>query len=478
MSHRTEVTRMQFNRRQAIATAAAASTYATMATKQILAAETPEFRFNYMLASCMYGYTNVWEIIPEVARTGATAIDLWPKIHGSQREQVDEIGEQTFSTLLKRWKVELGCITQYQLGPFALQEEMRLAKRLDCKMIVTGARGPKGLKGQELKQAIAEFLEQMKPHLEIAEATGVTIAIENHANNLMESADSLKWFHELRSSENLKIALAPYHLPQDSQLIADLIREVGSSLAMFYAWQHGKGAVESISAEEQRLQMPGRGELAFEPIISALKEIQYEGWTEIFMHPGKRGTPIQESIEGVTYEINRSRDYLDACLTAANDSSNRTATSDTGKSKMTDDNKDEQAIIRGEFNQLNPREAYVILNQGTEPPGPGGYTMTKDPGTYICRQCNAALYRSDDKFESHCGWPSFDDEIENAVTRRPDPDGLRVEIICSNCKGHLGHVFQGEGFTQKNTRHCVNSISMRFIKKGDDIPPMIVKSKK
>ena len=130
-----------------------------------------------------------------------------------------------------------------------------------------------------------------------------------------------------------------------------------------------------------------------------------------------------------------------------------------------------QKTIVGEYNRLSGQEAYVILNQGTEPPGPGGYTMTKDPGTYICRQCNAVLYDSEDKFESHCGWPSFDDEVEGAVTRRPDPDGYRVEIVCSNCGGHLGHVFEGERMTAKNTRHCVNSISMRFIKKGDEIPP-------
>ena len=469
---------MKINRRRAMASFAASTAYASVATEKILAAQTDDFRLNYVLASCMYGYTNVWEVIPEVAKTGASAIDIWPRVHGSQREQVDELGEKTFSTLLKRWNVSLGCITQYKLGPFALQDEMRLAKRLGCKLIVTGARGPRGLQGQELKLAIGEFIEQMKPHLEIAEATGVTIAIENHANNLMESADSLKWFHELSPSPNLKIALAPYHLAQDASSLAKLIQDVGPSIAMFYAWQHGKGAVESISAAEQRLQMPGRGDLDFEPIIAALKKIEYDGWTEIFMHPGKRGTPIQDSIQGVTYEINRSRDYLDSCFVPNDDSPTNKVARTEGATKMNDQEKEIQAIIQGEFNQLNPQEAYVILNQGTEPPGPGGYTMTKDPGTYICRQCNAALYYSEDKFESHCGWPSFDDEIENAVTRRPDPDGRRVEIVCSNCGGHLGHVFQGEGFTKKNTRHCVNSISMRFIKKGDKIPPMIVKSKK
>ena len=126
------------------------------------------------------------------------------------------------------------------------------------------------------------------------------------------------------------------------------------------------------------------------------------------------------------------------------------------------------------YNELSERAEYVILNKGTEPPGDYGYTNTKDPGTYVCRQCNARLYSSKDKFASHCGWPSFDDEIEGAVKRLPDADGRRVEIVCANCGGHLGHVFEGERFTAKNTRHCVNSISMKFIAEGEPLPAKLV----
>ena len=115
------------------------------------------------------------------------------------------------------------------------------------------------------------------------------------------------------------------------------------------------------------------------------------------------------------------------------------------------------------YNVLTPDESYVIRNKGTEPAFTGKYTDHKETGTYVCRQCGAALYKSADKFDSHCGWPSFDDEIEGAVTRIPDADGMRTEIVCSNCNGHLGHVFLNEGFTDRDTRHCVNSVSIDFI---------------
>jgi peptide-methionine (R)-S-oxide reductase len=122
------------------------------------------------------------------------------------------------------------------------------------------------------------------------------------------------------------------------------------------------------------------------------------------------------------------------------------------------------------FNELNRFEKYVLEGKGTENRFSGEYVKNKKEGTYICRRCNYPLYRSTDKFESDCGWPSFDDEIPGTVTRIPDPDGHRTEIVCTHCGGHQGHVFLGERFTQKNLRHCVNSVSIIHIPKDKPLP--------
>lgn len=121
------------------------------------------------------------------------------------------------------------------------------------------------------------------------------------------------------------------------------------------------------------------------------------------------------------------------------------------------------------MSELTDAEKHVILDKGTEAPFTGDLLHETGVGTYVCRQCDAPLYRSDDKFDAHSGWPSFDDELPGAVARTMDADGRRTEITCAQCGGHLGHVFEGESLTPKNVRHCVNSVSMKFVPEGESV---------
>ena len=305
---------VSYDRRRWLQTISSVAVASSIPCQWTIAEQASDFQLKYLVASCLYGYTELARILPEVSKLGSSAIDIWPKVHGNQREQLEELGEEKFATQLHQHQVTLGCITQYKLGPLGLQDEMRFAKRLGCKTIVTGAIGPIDRKGSELKKAVASFVEQMKPHVAVAEETGVTIAVENHANNLIDSPDSLRYLAELRPSKHLAIALAPYHLPQDEKILASLMRDVMPAIEVFYAWQHGDGCMTKLPKEQELLQMPGRGKLDFGPLLSVLKSNRFQGWTSIFMHPFPRGIPILETTEDVTVEIDRSRNYLDALL--------------------------------------------------------------------------------------------------------------------------------------------------------------------
>ena len=269
------------------------------------------FELNYILASCMYGTTPLAEIVPEVKKSGNEHIDIWPRVHGNQREQVESMGNDAFAALLTTHGVGLGISTRFDLGPFGLEEEMAFVREFGASLIVTGSKGPKGLVGEELRAAVADFAKGLKPHIAAAEKHDITISIENHGSALIETPDAMKWLIEFTDSPHLGIALAPYHLPDDAELVAKLIADLGQGLALFYAWQHGMGCHEKLPKEQELLQLPGRGSLDFAPILAALKKINYSGWTEIFMHPVPRGIPILDSTEDVTGEINRARHYLD-----------------------------------------------------------------------------------------------------------------------------------------------------------------------
>ena len=303
------------SRRQFLGAVAATATATALAAR-------PKFRLNYILSSSMYGRLPLKEILPEVTKTGADTIDIWPRVHGNQREQIEEMGHEAFAKLLRSHKtskgaLRMGCITRYDLGPFGLQKEMAFAKKIGTKVMVCGGRGQRGLKGAALKAEVKKFAELMKPHLAAAETAGVTIAIENHSSNLINTPDSLKWLAELAPSPYLGIAMAPYHLETlsvDAAGHAALIKTLGNRIAMFYAWQHGMGCMKKLPKEQELLQMPGRGKLDFTPILGALKQINFNGLTSIFMHPVPRGIPILPTAAQCTTEINRARAYLEKCL--------------------------------------------------------------------------------------------------------------------------------------------------------------------
>ncbi len=291
---------------------------ATMATgiagNRLAAERENPFRLKYILASPMYGTSPLAEVLPEVHKIGADHIDIWPRKHANHREQVEELGHERFLEMLNEHDVRLGMITRYDLGPYGLQPEMHVLNKFGGQVIVCGARNADG---RTLRDRVRAFVDSMAPHVAVAQQLGVKIGIENHGNSLIESPDSIRYFAEFATSPHLGIALAPYHLPQEEDVIASLITDLGDSLVHFQGWQHGMGCMTKLPKEQELLQMPGRGPLDFTPILRALKAIRYDGFTEIFMHPVPRGIPILEPTSAVTDEINRARKYLEACLAQA-----------------------------------------------------------------------------------------------------------------------------------------------------------------
>ena len=302
------------NRRSFIQQLVKAGALTAAAAPFAAAAKAQEFQFKYMVGSSLYGKLPLSEILPDIHKTGASYIDIWPLGHADQREQMEAMGHDAFEQMLKQHQLQLGCLTHYNLGPFGLAKEMPVAKRFGCKTMVCGARGPNGLSGKPLKQAVKVFVEQMKPHVAVAEEHDVTIAVENHGHSVIDTVDSLKWLCEYAPSKNLGVALAPYHLESaevDAKGLGKLIEDLGNCIAIFYAWQYGRGCMKKLPKEQELLQMPGRGDMDFRPAVKALKKVNYQGFTEIFMHPVPRGIPILPTASQTTAEINRSRAYLE-----------------------------------------------------------------------------------------------------------------------------------------------------------------------
>ena len=303
------MTRTRLDRRTACKTLAGAAAALAVGHTALSApdgAGDKGFRLRYIVASSMYGRLKLEDVLPEVRKTGAEHVDIWPEGHANQREQMERMGHEKFAAMLKQHKVRLGILTHYDLGPYKLREEMIVARKLGARILIAGGMPKK-------PRDAPAFLEKMKPHIAAAQAQGVVIGIENHG----EPPEAIAAFARAAESRHIGVALAPYHLKQDPALIARLIGELGEKLVHFYAWEHGMGCQKKLPKAQELMQMPGRGGLDFVPILAALKKINYQGWTSVFMHPVPRGIPILPTAGQVTAEILRARKYLQDCLAKA-----------------------------------------------------------------------------------------------------------------------------------------------------------------
>lgn len=281
----------------------------------LAAAEAESFRIRYVLASAMYGDYPLREIVPEIVHTAAEGLDVWGKPHGTQREEIDEMGHETFAELLAangaKWLVS----SRYPLGPFGLQAEMSVLEQFGGEVLVCGATTPGGLSGAEARQAVAEFLEKIKPHADAAGERGLVIAVENHSSQIFEHPDAIRCFAELNRHEALGMAFAPHHLKDHIREIPVLLLELGkANLPFIYFQEYGIGAKEKVEKSLELQQLPGRGTLDYTMIVRALKEIDFDGYAEIFMHPTPRGVPVLDTVEEISELINESRIFVDQCL--------------------------------------------------------------------------------------------------------------------------------------------------------------------
>jgi sugar phosphate isomerase/epimerase len=303
------------SRRHFLQTLAATSLACTLP----LRAAVPQLKLKYLLASALYGDMVQDTVLPEIGQAGCAGLDVWCKPHGTQREQVEAMGLEAFAELLKKHSAKPVCFTQYPLGPFALGKEMPVLKQLGGSLMVTGAKGPKNVAGAEARAGIIAFLEQMKPHADAAAEHGITIAIENHADSLLHTPDSIRCWAELNKHPALGMAFAPHHLHEHVDDMPNLIRDLGAAnLPFIYFQEYGIGSKQKVTKEVELQQLPGRGTLDYRPILRALRDVGFHGWAEIFMHPTPRGVPILPTASEITTAISQSRTHIEKLLAEVN----------------------------------------------------------------------------------------------------------------------------------------------------------------
>lgn len=278
------------------------------------------FTIRYVLSSALYGDLPLDEVLGEVTKSGAESVDIWRKVHATHREQITEMGDEAFQALLKKHGVPMSISTCYPLGPFKQDDEMRWVKKNGGTMTVCGSgkMGEADVSGAEAKAQVTAFFEKLKPHYELAEELGVTMAIENHKNSMLSSPDSIRYFVDLNPSKAVGIAFAPHHLHDAVDQIPALIRHCGKdNLPFIYFQEYHLSSKQQMAKEEELKQLPGFGSLDYVPIVAALKEIGFSGLAEIFMHPTPRGIPMLPTAGAITEKINESRAYLAECLAKA-----------------------------------------------------------------------------------------------------------------------------------------------------------------
>jgi sugar phosphate isomerase/epimerase len=251
-----------------------------------------------------------------VAKTDATSINLWPQPHDTQREEIESRGVEQVQQLLEKHHVQLGGIACYLPGAFKLDSEFAVARQLrdSQTVVVTMAPGNGNLSGKPLDAAMRAFLSKLSPAIKQAEAGPGVIAFENHSNSLLNSPESIRRFTTLVESDRIGIALAPHHLPQDGNPLADLAADASSTVKFVYTQQYGKCSKEKLRKADELLQLPGCGSLDFGPMMRQLSKMQFAGSIEIFMHPVPRGVPILKSAAEITAVIQAARAYLDGLL--------------------------------------------------------------------------------------------------------------------------------------------------------------------
>jgi sugar phosphate isomerase/epimerase len=276
------------------------------------------FALRYVLSSALFGGLPLDRVLSEAAATGSGSVDIWRKVHATHREQITEMGDDAFQELLRKHKTKMSVSTCYPLGPFKQDDELKWVKKNGGRLTVcgSGGMGEKDPVGAEARKQVKAFFEKLKPHYELAEELGVTMAIENHKNAMLSSPDSIRYFAELNPSKKVGIAFAPHHLYDAVKDIPKLIRDIGKEqLPFFYFQEHHLSSKKKMTKEDELKQMPGFGSLDYLPILAALKEIKFDGLSEIFMHPVPRGVPVLPTAKEISRVINQSRAYLEDCLT-------------------------------------------------------------------------------------------------------------------------------------------------------------------